>query len=69
MSKIIDAVNQTKLDFDREGKSFTVYTIEGMSFNVYTKEGIHYIMWFDTVEKLLDSMKQNPTYSYHRIIR
>lgn len=37
-----------------------------MSFDVYTKSGIHCIMWFDTVEQLLASMKQNPEDVYHR---
>jgi len=37
-----------------------------MSFDVYSKEGMHYIMWFDTFDQLLTSMKKNPHDVYHR---
>jgi hypothetical protein len=38
-----------------------------MSFNIYTKEGIHFVQWFDTVDKLIASMLANPNDAYHRI--
>jgi hypothetical protein len=37
-----------------------------MSFDVYTKSGMHFIMWFDSIEKLLESMLENPNDTYHR---
>jgi hypothetical protein len=39
-----------------------------MRFNVYTKNKIHFIVWFDSVEQLLASMKKNPLDVYHRIM-
>ena len=39
-----------------------------MTFNVYTKTNMHFIVWFDNVDQLLVSMKQNPLDSYHRIM-
>ena len=37
-----------------------------MTFDVYTKTNMHFIVWFDTVDQLLASMKKNPTDDYHR---
>ena len=39
-----------------------------MTFNVYTKTKMHFIVWFDTVDQLLASMKLNPEDAYHRIL-
>ena len=37
-----------------------------MSFDVYTKTNAHFIVWFDSVDQLLASMKRNPLDAYHR---
>ena len=37
-----------------------------MTFDVYTKSNMHFIIWFDTVDQLLASMKRNPNDAYHR---
>jgi hypothetical protein len=37
-----------------------------MSFDVYTKTGLHFIVWFDSIEQLIASMKMNPEDVYHR---
>jgi hypothetical protein len=37
-----------------------------MTFDVYTKTNMHFIVWFDTVDQLLASMKKNPLDAYHR---
>ena len=39
-----------------------------MTFTVYTKNKIHFIVWFDSVDQLLASMKNNPLDAYHRIM-
>jgi hypothetical protein len=37
-----------------------------MSFHIYA-DGIHYIQWFDGIEKVIVYMLSNPTHSLHRI--
>jgi hypothetical protein len=39
-----------------------------MTFKVYTKNQMQFIVWFDTVDQLLTSMKRNPLDAYHRIL-
>ena len=39
-----------------------------MTFNVITKNNMHFIVWFDTIDQLLVSMKRNPEDAYHRIL-
>jgi hypothetical protein len=36
-----------------------------MSFKVRTEDGWH-IAWFDTIDKAIKSMLDNPTHYYHR---
>lgn len=37
-----------------------------MTFDVYSNSGMHFIVWFDTVDQLLKSMKNHPLDVYHR---
>ena len=39
-----------------------------MTFKVLTKTDMHFIVWFDTIDQLLASMKLNPSDAYHRVM-
>jgi hypothetical protein len=40
-----------------------------MTFDIYTPAGLHFIQYFETIDDLLRSMKNNPADAYHRKLK